>query len=230
MTSLTGVNVIQYYQTILYKSLGIGPQMILALAAVYGSIAFISNALTTKYLTDQWGRRNMILTGLAGIIIVEIYAAVMQREFQNTENRVGKGFAVLGIYLFVVVYYGMLNSTTWLYGAEILPIALRSKIMGLAAASHFIVNVAITEAGPSAFANIHENYYYVFVACTCFFLVVAYFYFPETKQRTLEEIAADFGDRVMLVTDTDIAAEEAVMEDKVTAGHVERTQPTVKGV
>lgn len=96
----------------------------------------------------------------------------------------------------------MLNSTTWLYGAEVLPIALRSKIMGLAAASHFIVNVAsmlppeldemrpvsnhniffkkktVTEAGPSAFANIHENYYYVFVACTLFFLIVAYFYFP----------------------------------------------------
>lgn len=110
----------------------------------------------------------MILAGLSGIIIVEIYAAVMQREFQNTDNRVGKGFAVLGIYLFVVVYCelpllnhtdwrdpmlpspwsrltyyvdGMLNSTTWLYGAEILPIALRSKVMGLAAASHFIVNV-----------------------------------------------------------------------------------------
>lgn len=90
----------------------------------------------------------------------------------------------------------MLNSTTWLYGAEVLPIALRSKVMGLAAASHFIVNVAgkhlhlfvgssrlmhlviVTEAGPSAFANIHENYYYVFVACSFFFLVVAYLYFP----------------------------------------------------
>jgi len=36
---------------------------------------------------------------------------------------------------------GMLNSTTWLYGAEVLPIALRSKVMGLAAASHFVVNV-----------------------------------------------------------------------------------------
>lgn len=35
----------------------------------------------------------------------------------------------------------MLNSTTWLYGAEILPIALRSKIMGIGAASHFVVNV-----------------------------------------------------------------------------------------
>jgi sugar porter (SP) family MFS transporter len=142
MTSLTGVNVIQYYQTILYKSLGIPQTTILALAGVYGTVAFTSNVLTTRFLTDQWGRRKMILTGLTGIIIIEIYAAVMQRQFQNTDNQVGKGFAVLGIYLFVVTYYGMLNSTTWLYGAEILPMALRSKVMGLAAASHFIVNVA----------------------------------------------------------------------------------------
>lgn len=46
----------------------------------------------------------MLIAGLAGIILVEIYAAVMQREFQNTDNKVGKGFAILGIYLFVVAY------------------------------------------------------------------------------------------------------------------------------
>ena len=46
----------------------------------------------------------MILTGLGGIVLVEIYAAVMQREFQNTNNKLGKGFAILGIYLFVVIY------------------------------------------------------------------------------------------------------------------------------
>ena len=111
---------------------------------------------------------SMLLTGLASIVIVEIYAAVMQKEFQNTNNKIGKGFAVLGIYLFDVAYCepaphfnnqlisinklidGMLNSTTWLYGAEVLPIALRSKIMGLAAASHFIVNVASLSPPPSS--------------------------------------------------------------------------------
>jgi len=46
----------------------------------------------------------MILTGLASIVLIEIYAAVMQREFQNTDNKLGKGFAVLGIYLFVCFY------------------------------------------------------------------------------------------------------------------------------
>lgn len=66
MTSLTGVNVIQYYQTILYKSLGIPQTTILALAGVYGTIAFASNFVTTRFLTDQWGRRKMILTGLTG--------------------------------------------------------------------------------------------------------------------------------------------------------------------
>ncbi|KAK5678878.1 hypothetical protein LTS10_008533 [Elasticomyces elasticus] len=221
MTSLTGVNVIQYYQTILYKSLGIAPKTILALAGVYGTMAFVSNALTTRFLTDQWGRRKMILTGLAGIVVIEIYAAVMQLKFQNSDNEVGKGFAVLGIYLFVVTYYGMLNSTTWLYGAEVLPIALRSKVMGIASASHFIVNVGITEAGPSAFATIKQNYYYVFVGCTLFFLVIAYFYFPETRHKTLEEIAAAFGDKVVTLTDVEIAREHNVFEAKAAASHVE---------
>lgn len=46
----------------------------------------------------------MILTGLGGVAVIEIYAAVMQHVFQDTNNRVGKGFAVLGIYLFVVCY------------------------------------------------------------------------------------------------------------------------------
>lgn len=46
----------------------------------------------------------MLLAGMAGVILVEIYAAIMQREFQSTDNRIGKGFAILGIYLFVVVY------------------------------------------------------------------------------------------------------------------------------
>lgn len=152
----------------------------------------------------------------------------------------------------------MLNSTTWLYGAEVLPIALRSKVMGLAAASHFIVNVAskssfpqrlyhpsntiiVTEAGPSAFANIHESYYYVFVACSFLFLILAYFYFPwvfrcgllprrqgywlttssETKQKTLEEIAAAFGDKVVQLTERDLAAEEVVMDNKTKFEKVE---------
>lgn len=108
-------------QATLYKSLGIDPKTILALAGVYGTVAFIANCVTTKYMADQWGRRKydrpvlqlyrfanmicrMLIAGLSGVILIEIYAAVMQRQFQDTDNQVGKGFAILGIYLFVVCY------------------------------------------------------------------------------------------------------------------------------
>ena len=46
-----------YTSAILYKGLGIGSHSILALAAVYGTVAFLSNSVTTMYMTDQWGRR-----------------------------------------------------------------------------------------------------------------------------------------------------------------------------
>jgi hypothetical protein len=46
----------------------------------------------------------MLLTGVAWIIVIEIYAAVMQRQFQHTDNKVGKAFAIVGIYLFAVGY------------------------------------------------------------------------------------------------------------------------------
>ena len=137
--------------------------------------------------------------------------------------------------------------------------------MGLAAASHFIVNVAITEAGPTAFvsgiyyymgsvrtkhhwdpakhietlvmnsdieylltlpssiqATIKQNYYYVFVGCTLFFLVCAYFFFLETRNKTLEQIGETFGDKVVALTENDVAAEQNVFEEKAKAGHVEK--------
>jgi MFS family permease len=76
MTSLTGTNVISYYQSknsspckqlhtdsfaaILYKSLGISSSTILCLAGVYGTVGFICNCLTSAFLTDQWGRRKYV--------------------------------------------------------------------------------------------------------------------------------------------------------------------------
>lgn len=47
---------------ILYKGLGMKPKMILALAGVYGTITFVSNVITTLFLTDQWGRRKYVIT------------------------------------------------------------------------------------------------------------------------------------------------------------------------
>lgn len=101
---MTGVNVIQYYQTNLYGSLGMEGQVVLALAAAFGTCAFISNSISVFVLPDRLGRRKMLLAGCVWVVVTEIYAAVMQHEFENTDNRVGKGFAIAGLYVFIVGY------------------------------------------------------------------------------------------------------------------------------
>jgi MFS family permease len=79
-------------------------ELVLALAALFGTFAFISNAISVFIVPDRLGRRKMLLAGCVWVVATEIYAAVMQRKFENTDNRVGKGFAIAELYVFFVGY------------------------------------------------------------------------------------------------------------------------------
>ena len=46
----------------------------------------------------------------------------------------------------------------------------------------------------------------------------------ETRHKTLEEIAAAFGDKVVEVGDREVEAEGSVLEEKAGARHVEKTE------
>ncbi|VDB89888.1 unnamed protein product [Peniophora sp. CBMAI 1063] len=147
------------------------------------------------------GRVTMLKVALPSVMGILIYSAIMGHFFNAGEDKIGKGFAILGLYLFTFTYYLGINSTTWIYGVEVLPVSLRNIVTGWAAATHFLFNISVSEAGPTAFANIRENYYYVFAAATAVFSLFVYVYCPETKGRSLEAIAESFGDKVVTLDD-----------------------------
>ena len=51
--------------------------------------------------------------------------------------------------------------------------------------------------GATAITNIGWKYYLVFMCLTVISIVVIYFFYPETKQKSLEEIAVHFGETVI---------------------------------
>ncbi len=55
-------------------------------------------------------------------------------------------------------------------------------------------NVIIGQITPYGFANLGWKYFLVYVATNISNTVVSYFLFPETKNKTLEEIGLIFGD------------------------------------
>ena len=92
-----------YYQTTLYKKLGQTGQNVLLLSGVYGTVGALMNIISIN-LVDRLGRVKLLFFASAGMCIDLIYSAVMAREFADSDNKVGKGFAILGIYMYTAIY------------------------------------------------------------------------------------------------------------------------------
>ena len=45
--------------------------------------------------------------------------------------------------------------------------------------------------------------------------------YRETRRKTLEEIAAAFGDKVVTLTEREMAVEQTIAEEKIVSEHVE---------
>lgn len=80
------------------------------------------------------------------------------------------------------------------YTTEILPFSIRAKGIAISTISTYASLCINTWVNPIAMAAISWKYYFVYIAILIYLLCVAYFTFPETKGRTLEEVAYVFGD------------------------------------
>ncbi|KAJ1311187.1 hypothetical protein OPQ81_009688 [Rhizoctonia solani] len=191
-TSLSGVNVINYYQTILYGGVGITGKTVLLLSGAYGTLGPLVN------LISLWkGAHALAVLGAVGLVVDLTLVMILTRLYAGTANAVGQGFVIAFIFCYTVIYYLGFNSVTWIYGAEVLPVHIRSKGNALAAFSHFIFNIAVNQAAPTAFENIGYRFYALFIALNLCTAIIVWSYFPETKGLSLEEIAVLFGDEVV---------------------------------
>lgn len=101
-TQLSGINVINYYQTDLYKGLGITGHRITLLASIYGMVGPIANVICL-YFVDSWGRKKTLwITGIIMTIDISLVMA-MTGAFSKTSNEIGKGFGIAFIFCFSIM-------------------------------------------------------------------------------------------------------------------------------
>lgn len=78
------------------------------------------------------------------------------------------------------------------YPVEILPYYQRQKGIAIFFICGSLANVINSFASPVAITAIAWKYYIVYIVLLAQFLVVAYFFFPETRGHSLEQIADIF--------------------------------------
>ncbi|OBT96818.1 hypothetical protein VE01_04067 [Pseudogymnoascus verrucosus] len=190
---LSGNSATGYYLPVMVKNAGIDDAHTqLILNAIYPIICFIA-AVTGARMTDVIGRRPLLLysTVFCSMSFLVIFGT-SKLATESAANRAAANCTIAFIYVFGIVFSFGWTPLQSMYIAETLPTATRAKGTALGnLASNAAGAVSNYGIGPGLQA-IGYWFYLVFVFWDLIEVVVMYFFFPETKERTLEELSEVF--------------------------------------
>ncbi|KAF2086370.1 general substrate transporter [Saccharata proteae CBS 121410] len=214
-----GIGIVSYYLSSVLDSAGITSETEQTIINGCLQMWNLIIAVAAAFLVDKAGRRPLFLTSCLVMLASYIAISGLSGSFYSTGNS-ATGLAVLP--MLFVYYAGYDIAFTPLlisYPCEIWPFALRSR--GL------VVSIFTTQLGlffntfvnPIAMDAIHWKYYVIFAVLLVFVTLTCYFFYPETKGYSLEEIARVFdGEAVDVRTDT--STEKVAHDSK--ESHVEK--------
>lgn len=179
---------VSYYLPLLLTGVGVtNTNTLLLLNAVYAITGWISAAIGARF-HDIVGRRKMMLGSTAGMVICLAIATGTSAGYVETGSQISSRFCIAFIYIFGSVFAFAYTSMQPIYPAEVMSNEMRAKGMWLAQFTSGLASFVNTFAAPVALKHIGYWFYAFFVFWDCFEFLFIYFFFVETKGRTLEEM------------------------------------------
>ncbi|CAG8005613.1 unnamed protein product [Penicillium nalgiovense] len=184
---MCGVNVITYYATTIFEQyLGMNPVDSRILAAAMPLTQPFGGYLA-YYTIDRLGRRPLLLWS-AGALAVCMAGLAGTTSPAAGDNTGALAMAVVFLYVFQFISTIGYAGLTFLYAAGIAPLQIRAAVNAVSTATVWSFNFLLAQLTPIGFARIGNNFYIVFAVINALIIPSVYFFFPETKERSLEEI------------------------------------------
>lgn len=183
---LSGINAILYYLNDIFAFAG-ATKVSGALQAVAVGAMNLVATLAAMSVIDRFGRKKLLLTGTAGLIICLTAVSYVFMTHQHLE------WLVWLLMAYIACFAISQGAVIWVYIGEVFPNRVRSKGQALGSSSHWVTNAIISLIFP-VMAGASGAYPFIFFAVMMvvdFFLILRYY--PETKGVSLEQIQHSFG-------------------------------------
>ncbi|GKT41421.1 arabinose-proton symporter [Colletotrichum spaethianum] len=181
-----------YYSTNIFEMANFDRSTALLTSMGMGLINWIF-ALPAFYTIDTFGRRNLLLVTFPLMSLCLFFTGF---SFYMPDGTARLACIATGIYLFAAVYSPGAGPVPFTYSAEAFPLHIRDIGMSSATAVTWGFNFIISFTWPSMINSFGPTGAFVWYACwNIVGFIVAYFWLPETKNLTLEELDSVFSVR-----------------------------------
>lgn len=191
-TQWVGNGIISYYFAPVLKTVGITSatqqQGINGGLQIYNWIVSIIAAL----LAERAGRRKLFLASSCSMLVFMIMVLACSAAYANNGSHAAGTAVIVFLFLFLGGYVIGFTPIPLLYVNEIWPTDLRAKGTSIYWISQTVALCFNQYVNPIALREIQWKYYFVYVGVLVAVIAFIFFYVPETKGLSLEEVGGIF--------------------------------------
>ena len=188
----TGINTIIYYAPTIFKIAGFdsNANAIYATAGI-GLINFLMTIIAI-FFTDKLGRKPLLYVGLTGVML-SLLGLGCAFHFASILGASLKWVAVGSLAFYIICFAFSLGPVGWIIVSEVFPLKIRGLAMSLCTVANFAFNFFVVGSFPVLINRVGGAYtfwMFAFVSLLC--IIFVYFFVPETKGISLEQIESNW--------------------------------------
>merc|ERR1712232_956509 len=196
LQQFTGINAIIGYGPSLFNSAGVPTSGLWC--GLMSMLCLLGGTSLMVFVIDSWGRRLLLLLSASGMMVFMTAAAILATQIGGEHSSIMLGWALLVCVCGYCVAFSIgFGPIAWVYPSEIFPMDVKERALSFSVFSQWFGNFVIACLVPQQVQLLRPGGTFVFYAvCIALAWTLVYYFVPETKGRSLEDMDELFGPRL----------------------------------
>merc|ERR1711874_85566 len=186
---LSGINCAIFYSTGIFEKAGLDAEASQGATLGMGSMNVLMT-IVSLVLIEKAGRKTLMLVGLCSMLLMTTLLLVSILTYSSISAM--SYVAIVAVILFVVGFATGPGSIPWFFVTELFAQSGRPTATSIAVTVNWSANFLVGLGFVPLQRIMEAHVFIIFMVIQLCFIIYVYFCVPETKNRTIEDITAQF--------------------------------------